>query len=78
MANLLSTIEEKKEDDDFAIFTPVNMALETVFIVNNLIVRILKQMDTNMNLQIQEFSLQNSDRSLPSYCEGPFEFCQKI
>ena len=52
MANLLSTIEEKKDDDDFAIFTPVNMALETVFIVNNFIVRILKQMERNMNLQI--------------------------
>ena len=44
---------QDNNDPNFAIFAPVNIAHEVVFIMNNLIIKILTQMEDNMNEKIE-------------------------
>ena len=52
MSNLVKAERTDQSDQNFAIFSPVNLEPEVVFHMNNLIVKILYHMEKNMRNNI--------------------------
>lgn len=72
MGNLVKAERTDQSNQNFAIFSPVNLQPDVVFNMNNLIVKILDHMETNMRNNIGQYELQCENPDLPSFCEKPF------
>ena len=69
--NLLKNDVSQQNQEDFAIFSPVNMDFETVFEMNSLIIKILSKMMDDMKEQIKNFEL-SENKDDPAYFHPPF------